>query len=92
MDAIIYDITQDPEQVKQCSERDFRLSLVVFSSLQIDEAVWACQKLESIVNELDHPITFILLSSIMTWTKTQPSEVCESHSQRGIDAHRERSD
>jgi len=54
MDAIVYDITQDPEQ--------------------IDEAVWACQKLESIVNELDHPITFILLSSIMTWTKTQPSE------------------
>lgn len=55
MNVIIYDITQDPEQ--------------------IDEAVWTCQRLESMVNELDHPITFILLSTIMTWAKTQPNEV-----------------
>ncbi|CAF3808795.1 unnamed protein product [Rotaria sp. Silwood1] len=54
MSVIIYDITQDPEQ--------------------IDEAVWTCQKLESIINELDHPITFILLSTVMTWAKTQPNE------------------
>jgi hypothetical protein len=43
--------------------------------LKIDEAVWACQKLESIVSELDHQITFILLSTVMTWAKTQPNEV-----------------
>ncbi|CAF3511735.1 unnamed protein product [Rotaria socialis] len=54
MSVIIYDITQDPEQ--------------------IDEAVWTCQKLESMINELDHPITFILLSTVMTWAKTQPNE------------------
>ncbi|CAF1386022.1 unnamed protein product [Adineta steineri] len=54
MNVIIYDITQDPEQV--------------------DEAVWACQKLESLINELDHQITFILLSSVMTWAKTPANE------------------
>ena len=42
---------------------------------KIDEAVWACQKLESIIPELDHQITFILLSTVMTWAKTQPTEV-----------------
>lgn len=41
---------------------------------QIDEAVWVCQTLESMINELEHPMTFILLSSIMTWDKTQPNE------------------
>ncbi|UJR15265.1 hypothetical protein I4U23_002219 [Adineta vaga] len=54
VNVIIYDITQDPEQV--------------------DEAVWACQKLESMINELDHQITFILLSSVMTWAKTPSNE------------------
>ncbi len=47
----------------------------MFIFLKIDEAVWACQKLESIINELDHQITFILLSTVMTWAKTQPNEV-----------------
>lgn len=54
MNVIIYDITQDPEQ--------------------IDEAVWVCQKLESIISELDHQVTFILLSTVLTWAKTQPNE------------------
>jgi hypothetical protein len=53
----------------------FRSSKNLIIFLKIDEAVWACQKLESIINELDHQITFILLSTVLTWAKTQPNEV-----------------
>ena len=73
MNVIIYDITQDPEQV--CLKIIQILKEFDYFFLRLMKLFWACQKLESIINELDHQITFILLSTVMTWAKTQPNEV-----------------
>ena len=39
---------------------------------QIDEACWAISALNSEVERIDKPKSFILLSTIMTWAKSEP--------------------
>ena len=59
------------EQLLEC---DIIIYDIIEDTVQVDEACWAITSLHNELDKIDKPKLFILLSTVMTWAKSKPSD------------------
>lgn len=59
------------EQLLEC---DIIIYDIIEDTVQVDEACWAITSLHNELEKIDKPKLFILLSTVMTWAKSKPTD------------------
>lgn len=66
--------TVKDELYKYLLESDIIIYDITRDVNQIDEAVWAVSELQADLDKILKPKTFILISTVLTWAKTKPTD------------------
>jgi adenylate kinase len=59
------------EQIKEC---DIIIYDIIQDKQQIDEASWAINSLNEDIERINKQKIFILLSTVMTWARSKPTD------------------